>query len=250
MPNLKGYGAKRKFVKRRRFVARKRRTTGVARRNAVGGDLNPNRAIQSPYSSFNALPASMRCNMRYCEYRSLSTGTGLLGTQVQYYLNSVYDPYVATGGHQPYMHDTMAALYNKYRVLNCRVQTLFTTPGASNDILCVMNTTANSSGGITGLQIYQVQEQPGCTWGHLPSSGDRRCVLEGNFSVAKVMGVEPMVVRTGDEYEATVGSNPAKPGFINLNVGAFDGTGGISVQMQIIIEYDTLWYDRTIQGLS
>ena len=131
---------------------------------------------------------------------ALRVDSGLLGTQQAYLMNSIYDTWAGTGGHQPYGHDTLATMYNRYKVLGCRVQLVFTTPGAANDMICVMAPSSNTSSGMTGLQLYAVQEWPQSVCGILPSSGERRCAASD--------------VRHGDDRWREQGIIPGRGGLL------------------------------------
>ena len=119
-------------------------------------------------------------------------------------MNSIYDTWAGTGGHQPYGHDTLATMYNRYKVLGCRVQLVFTTPGAANDMICVMAPSSNTSSGMTGLQLYAVQEWPQSVCGILPSSGERRCVLQATYDMATIAGVSKASYLAEEDYSAAI----------------------------------------------
>jgi len=242
------YASKRKPIKRRKFVARKRRT--VRGKNLAGSQLNPFLSTAVSLNPRNAFPSSMRQTLKYSAINTLTSGTGLMGTQQAYLLNSIYDPDYTGGGHQPYGHDQMALIYNKYRVLSARVELVFTTPGAANDLICVAAPSSNTSGGMTGLPLYQIQEWPNCQYGIMSSSGERRVVLKNKFDLAELLGVSKATYLAGDEYEGTFGASPSKNLFYIFNMGAVDGTGSETCKVHVLIYYDVLFYDRTTLGLS
>lgn len=192
----------------------------------------------------------MRKTLKYCEIITMTSQTGLLGTQQAYLMNSIYDPNSTGTGHQPYGHDTLATIYNKYRVLNCRVQIVFTTPGGASDMICAMAPSSNTSAGMTGLQLYQVQEWPQSVCGILPSSGERRCVLQQTYDMSVQAGVAKAVYAAGDEYEATIGSSPSKAVFLTFNVGCVDGTNSQTCKAHVLLEFDVVFFDRITLGLS
>ena len=146
----------------------------------------------------------MRRTVKYCQIDSITSGTGLLGTQQAYLMNSIYDTWGGVGGHQPYGHDTIATMYNRYKVLGCRVQLVFTTPGGANDMICCMAPSSNTSSGMTGLQLYQVQEWPQSVCGILPSSGERRCVLQATYDMATIAGVSKAAYLAEEDYAAAI----------------------------------------------
>ena len=203
MPRVSAYAQKRKFIKRRKFVARNRKpgaTILPGVRNRAGVNNNPFVSLSNRVSLKNTFPPSMRRTVKYCQIDSLTSGLGLLGTQQAYLMNSIYDTWAGTGGHQPYGHDTLATMYNRYKVLGCRVQLVFTTPGAANDMICVMAPSSNTSSGMTGLQLYAVQEWPQSVCGILPSSGERRCAASD--------------VRHGDDRWREQGIIPGRGGLL------------------------------------
>lgn len=192
----------------------------------------------------------MRRVLKYCDIIQLTSGSGLLGTQQAYRLNSIYDTDFSGGGHQPYGHDTYALIYNKYRVMSVRVQLIYTTPGGGHDMVCVMAPSSNNSAGMTGLQIWRVQEWPQSTCGILPTTGERKCVLQAEYDMAVQAGVSKAVYMAGDEYEANIGSNPSKEVFLTFNTGCVDGTGSQTCDVQVYLEFDVLFFDRTTLGAS
>lgn len=192
----------------------------------------------------------MRRTVKYCQIDSITSGLGLLGTQQAYLMNSIYDTWGGVGGHQPYGHDTIATMYNRYKVLGCRVQLVFTTPGGANDMICCMAPSSNTSSGMTGLQLYQVQEWPQSVCGILPSSGERRCVLQATYDMATIAGVSKAAYLAEEDYAAAIGSSPSKTVYLTFNSGAVDGTGSETVKVHVYLEFDVLFYDRTTLGLS
>jgi len=59
-------------------------------------------------------------NMRYTTPINLSSSTGGLAN-IQFNANDLYDPEVATGGHQPMGYDTMSSLFNHYVVVGAKI---------------------------------------------------------------------------------------------------------------------------------
>ncbi|WP_445772375.1 hypothetical protein, partial [Rheinheimera sp.] len=66
---------------------------------------------------FWPFPSMMRNRLRYSEAISLTTVASSDDAVAVYFsANGIFDPNVTGGGHQPYGHDTLANLYNHYRV--------------------------------------------------------------------------------------------------------------------------------------
>ena len=103
---------KRKATSRKRAKFRAAKRPGM--RKNVATVLSHNTGLLAPTKTVN---------MRYTQTVAIGGGTG-----VQTHMltpNSIFDPDVSGGGHQPRGHDQMAAYYDKYRVLSCKVKITF-----------------------------------------------------------------------------------------------------------------------------
>ncbi len=73
--------------------------------------------------------------MAYSGKGSLTEGGLGVGATTTLTLNSLYDPVTAVGGNQPIPFDQWAAMFNRFRVLHCRLryelQNITTTAGAA-----------------------------------------------------------------------------------------------------------------------
>lgn len=236
-----------KYARRRTF---KRRGGQRGIVDQTGSSQNPFVALKAPLSTNNPFPVVMLRKHKYAEYFNMSSGNFLLGTQQAFRLNSVYDVNYTGAGHQPYGHDQMALLYGKYRVLKTTVQLLFTTPGAANDMICAESVAPNTTSGLTGTQLWEPVERPGGSWGHLPTSGDRRCILKRTYNMHTICGVSKAAYLAEDRYAADVGSNPTQDILLTTAVGCFDGTNAVACVLQAVFEFEVLWYNRTTLGSS
>lgn len=247
MPRVwKDGGKKRKFTKRRKFVARSRNQVA----NKTGAQNNPFVGFVRPLSGGSPFPVSTHRSHTYCQLFTMTTGTGLLGTQQAIRLNSLYDPDYTGAGHQPGGFDQMIVLYDRYRVDRVKFQLLFTTPGAANDILCVACVNPNLSQGLTGANMQFPIETQSCLHGPLSSNGERRCVLQANLDMHKLLGVTRAAYVAEEDYSAPTSTNPVQEMSLTIATGCYDGTGGVACQLQVIITYETFWYGRRNPGAS
>jgi len=74
------------------------------------------------WNNKNIFPMKLRQTLVYSEVFNLTTVTtpGLVAT-ANFRANGLFDPRVATGGHQPYGYDQLAAMYVKWCVLGAKV---------------------------------------------------------------------------------------------------------------------------------
>jgi hypothetical protein len=76
-------------------------------------------------------PIRMQAKLRYVESIALTSSLTSIN-QTCFACNSIYDPNLSGGGHQPYGHDTYASIYNQYTVLKAVMKITpqnTTTPG-------------------------------------------------------------------------------------------------------------------------
>jgi len=99
---------------RRNRRSRRPRKANRARRGGRGVNTAVVRAA-------NGFPDRMVTKV---EFRQALTISSVYGSceKVDYRLNSIYDPTVALGGHQPMWTDQYSALYSKYRVFSCKYE--------------------------------------------------------------------------------------------------------------------------------
>lgn len=73
-------------------------------------------------------PKTTMVKLRYVDTFQLDPVQGLIA-KANFSANNLFDPTVALGGHQPYMFDTWASLYNHYTVVGSKCSATFTTAG-------------------------------------------------------------------------------------------------------------------------
>lgn len=203
---------------------------------------NVNRAIQ---------PFAQRyiCKMKYSDSVQV-TGPGLAGLAAfRFNLNSIFDPNQTGTGHQPYGHDTLSILYNRYRVISCKyVISAIATGGTSgNQYSIVAALPANESVNVTG-GINEVQENPRCNFiTQAPSAALK--VLKGTVHLPSLMGRTKSQYMADDRYQATYGTSPNEFAILNVYAGLLNGAAETSsMQLNVMLEYTVESFD--VKNLS
>jgi len=90
-------------------------------RDRLGGRKIP-RSLQTQY--FDPFPSKMQNKMRYVTNVTLNANLGDDSVLYSFSCNNIHDPDVSGVGHQPFGHDSVALLYNHYRVDKavCRIR--------------------------------------------------------------------------------------------------------------------------------
>lgn len=199
------------------------------------------------------LPARFSCVHKYAQTFTLTTGTvGVMGTQNSFRLNCMYDPDATGTGHQPYGYDQMVALYNGYQVKAVKVTLIWSTVGASSEVMGAYTTYPDLGGtSLTGFDCDTCTERPNVNTILLSPSGNNR-VVEQNF-YTKIHNIFAIPQKEYDDLSyissnVVSASSPAKQCFVTISAGSPSLAGGVACTCQIIIHYYAEWND--VQGQS
>ncbi len=189
--------------------------------------------------------------MPYRTVVSLVSGTTSLfnATAHTVRLNSIFDP--DTSGHQPYGYDTVATVYNKYKVLACRVQIRFNNPAGDYLYAAVQVAAPAESDIISSKSITTLPDSPNIVMTNISSGGDREQYFDKWISLARLSGLTRLQFGAETNFHAAnMGSSPAALPRVFFSIA--DGSGGGSVTCQCILNltYKVQLYDRINLGQS
>lgn len=198
-------------------------------------------------------PPSMTRNFKYAEQIThLTTGStsGVFGNEYRFRLNSLYDPDYAGGGHQPYGYDQFNGVYQKYRVDKCSWRISFTTPGASNDVLCALTVSPGTSATMSGVTIYKPLEWPNSSHGYLSSTGTRLCVLQGSADLQDIVSVPKAKYVAEENFGAEVTTNPVQVCLLSISCCSPSNNTSQAVSIIVELDYQATLYQRVMQASS
>lgn len=216
MPRRKLYRKKATGARRRPALRRRRQQL-----------TNVNRGLQ---------PISSRyiCKMKYSEVITTNAITG----DYAFNLNSIFDPNRTGAGHQPYGHDTLFTLYNRYRVIACgwRIQFLPSTAGIP---ITVTSFPANE------LVVFptgsEAKENPRTRY-ITQTVGGGAMTLKGKQYIPALVGRTKSQYMSDDRYQAQMGTSPNELAILNLQAFT-SGDVPSSNTLQILLEYTVEFFD-------
>lgn len=178
------------------------------------------------------------------ELAAVSPGGGL-PYQYQWNLNSTFDPDRSGTGHQPYLRDTYATLYNRYRVFACDYRVTFAAPtgiATTCGVFVSNNTTTYTNSAL-------LNELPGSRFKMVQGAANVG-VISGRCNLPKLMGMTSTDYKSSDNTEALVGASPGV--FAILNVLLADGAGSTfqGATVRVELTYHTEWFDQIELGQS
>lgn len=182
--------------------------------------------------------------MKYSEQIILNGPTGGGLNQFTFNLNSVFDPNRTGTGHKPYGYTTMAAIYNRYRVIKCNyvISALATGASTGDGYGIVAALPSNEVVAITG-GVAQVQENPRCKYiTQAPNAALK--VLKGSIHLPSLVGRSKSQYMADDRYQAlyndgaTPGTNPNELAILNIFSGLLNGTAEtINTRLNVVLEF-------------
>jgi hypothetical protein len=117
-------------------------------------------------------PRSRVVDMPYVIALDLASTSGSFAVW-QFTANSLYDPEVAAGGHQPMGRDQWAAFYNHYVVRSCTIEVDFVHKDNSTPTAALVGIELTDDSTVSSNYAETIEQQKG-TWDLLPPTGSAR----------------------------------------------------------------------------
>jgi len=224
--------------RKRRRTPYKRRTVRARRRSRIR-TLNPGRA---------GVPSKTLVNHVYCDTISLNPGAGV-GAQHIFRANSIYDPDL-TGvltGHQPFLHDQLAAQYKKYKVVSSSISVRFKARSGTNYPTHVGISLTDSSTIVASLPL--MMESGLFTWRGLHQDMQYGVRLARNYSHSRWSNRDGH--EEHDTGETPNGFNPVHSVYFNITAFSDFVTENPGViDCSVKIKYKVLWTHPVAIGTS
>lgn len=212
----KKYAPKRKLVRRKRLA---RKPTSLV-----------NRAL-------HPIPQRFITKMKYAELVT-TDGNG----HFYFNLNSVFDPNRSGIGHQPYGHDTLQTLYNRYRVISCgwRIQPTAISTTAIWP-LQIASIPANEQ--LIFGTLSEVRENPRAKY-IVQNPGAGVMTLSGKSYLPSLVGRNKAQYMADDRYQAIMGASPNEQAILNVVCSA-NGTDTPTpgALFNVMLEYTVEFFD-------
>lgn len=215
MPDKRKYAPKRKLIRRKRMVRRPR--------------VIVNRAL-------HPIPQRFITKMKYAE-SIVTDGAG----HYSFNLNSIFDPNRTGSGHQPYGFDTLATLYNRYRVISCgwRIQPSYTnvTLAQSTQIGAIP---ANEL--LVFGSISELKENPRAKYVN-QSSGGGVVTLNGKTYIPSLVGRSKAQYMADDRYQALMTASPNELALLNISTSGTGNDTPSPVSLNVLLEFTVEFFD-------
>lgn len=217
-------------MKRQRTIPLARSQSLVKRRQA------PFRIPRGVGLTGTGFPKQLRTKLRYVESGSITTAAGFPGTH-QWTCNGLFDPNITGTGHQPMYFDQLAAIYNHYTVLKSKITVYMINTASTNAFggLYIEDDTT-----ITPTRSDSMCEQNSSAFRMISSVGQATnpVVFTKSWDAVQAFGPNPLA---NDNLQGSSAANPTEQQYYTVFTGDIAASAVTSVNLLVVIEYETVW---------
>jgi hypothetical protein len=214
---------------------------------------NPGNAISRYPTLGTFFPERLAISLAYTDELTLSTTNNLptFGSAIAFRLNSLYDPYFAAGGHQPYGYDQITPFYSRYLVHGCDVECEFSDPAVDGLIVGTFIKNYYDSQSLSGSTINLVSEFPEAWSKALNNTGSQVATYRRYVDIAKQMGLTRAQL---DAQWTTCGAittaDPSIPLYFEVAVAAPASPATTTVTVRVRLRFHCIFSARVMVATS
>lgn len=180
------------------------------------------------------VPDQMLTKLNYSEnlvIPLLGAVGGALSPSLYRFQTSLYDPDYTGTGHQPMWRDTLATMYNKYRVHGIKYR--FTIKNISDSSNIITGAIRHTSLTTTDGDYRVIRERRGTQKFHTGSFLSMPTVVKGYMSTNRPYGITKREFMSDEDFDADIGSNPTKMAYLDLYAWTMSST---NVNLNVIVD--------------
>ncbi len=236
---------KRKDKPRKRPVT-KRRVSKRSNGSSLLGGLFHNYVTGDPFKPI------MYTRLRYTDNYTFTTGTaGVYGSEQIMRLNSIFDPDFTSGGHQPYGRDSLAILYNRYKVHACLMELVWTDPSEDGMVVAAQLQGPGGVYSLTGKTVNEIKEQPMSATRVVNNTGKQVVIMKQYIPIHKVIGITDLQFKADlTQYSATMPATPSLNVFARMSAASLRGNASATIICRATFTYYCQCYDRIVLSQS
>lgn len=188
-------------------------------------------------------PKKKKVTLKYVQDFLLTQSTSSFNVIQSFRTNSIYNPSYASGGHQPYMHDQFAQIYNHYQVMKARCVVTAVSPQGSTLL--------------TGSPIIGIQQSANIA--DVPTDknlireigkGYKQLTAQRPIRVSSTWSAKGNFPSTSPGQDALFGANPAEDYFFNVYALVPDAQVATNIACTVTITYYVMLWELRNVGSS
>lgn len=181
------------------------------------------------------IPQSLAVTHKYVQHTFVTVGAGAT-TTLTFRANGLYDPDFSVGGHQPYLYDQLAPLYDHYMVKSARIK-LTLGNYQPTDRFIVAGIVDDDGTWAGNINTTLERGTGGKSWCQLPPGSPAKTIylnwsLPKNFQIKDGAGLS--------RFQGAAGTDPTEQSLFHFLIQN-DGAASSFLDYTAEIEYNTLW---------
>lgn len=217
------------------------------RRQSGGGVRSADLDRGPPRRQANVgFPDRIMARLSYHDMRRINPGGGATYLDTVYEVNNAFDPEYSGAGHQPRGFDSLAALYNRYRVYRT-VADVEVRQRASHGVLgaCVPN---NVSTALTSADVPLELNRAV----YIPVTGSSQPVsrVRTTIDMPAILGQTRAQYAANDNVMSLVTGNPNEPIYLHVYIAQVDGATALDVEISVTLQLEVEFFDRKFDSPS
>lgn len=195
---------------------------------------------KKPYTKISRMPIAERLftKLRYSEIITFTMSSpNVLSSYL--FQTSIYDPDVTAVGHQPLWRDTLATMYNRYRVFGIKYTIALKNTNVSQLTWAYVKNSDNST---TETNPNTLRERNEGKPLMLDSLNGRTNIVSGYLSASKAHGLSKREFYDDDGFISAIGTNPSKMAYLHLYTLTMHSSA--IVHAQVDLQYYVEFLDR------
>ncbi len=185
--------------------------------------------------------------LRYCDSYSFTLAATTASSQVMN-LNSLFDPDRTGVGHQPMGFDTLATIYNRYRVLKAKWKVVISPSTLTYDFCVLPLNGLLNTAPTTAATFNACVENPRAKFWTQGASGVSKSFV-GSVSLNDLAGTTLTEYLADDRYEAANITSPSEVIVLYL-VPYNPNASTITLFLYLQLDFECDWHDPTSQPQS
>lgn len=156
-------------------------------------------------------------------------------------INSVFDPDVTAGGHQPLAYDEWTTMYQRYQVLGCKIRTKWINTLTLNDCQITFYPSTEAA---PALSQNEAKEQPYSRSMIVGNSHSGHNIVSRSAyqNVSKFMGI----AATDVTLTASTSLSPSRRCYWHIRGESLDGTTSNNIFIETQLIYYVRFFDRRV----
>lgn len=164
-------------------------------------------------------------------------------------LNSMFDPDVSGGGHQPMFFDQYTPIYNKYCVYACKFELTFAVGYSTNNQFYPRLVINPYVGTLAATDLQYLAEQKRAIQ-RLLIPGQKPTYVKGFVTMPKMFGITSSKLMSEDNYSAVYSASPVTFARLLISVMNNDTTASQPIVWSCRLTYYAKMFDPVIPGGS